>query len=137
MGGASSRNKGQRGEREVAKLLQPIVDKVYSAIGKEIPVLGRNLQQSRDGGFDLSGLDWIAIEVKFQESFNLLGWWVQTTQQAGEHRVPVLFYRKRHHKWRIRMMGDLPIGIAGVGALVDIDLNTFLQWFEVMVEYKA
>lgn len=136
MGGKMSRNKGQRGEREVAKLLQPIVDKVYSSRGLEPPVIGRNLQQTRDGGYDLSGLDWMALEVKWQEAFNLKDWWVQTLRQAGEQQIPILIYKKNHVKWRVRMIGELPIGCYLMPALVDIDLETFCQWFETMVEFK-
>lgn len=137
MGGKMSRNKGQRGEREVVKLLQPIVDKVYSGMGQESPKLARNLVQSRSGGYDLVGLEWLALEVKFQESFNLKDWWVQTLKQANENQEPVLIYRKSHIKWRVQMLGVLPLGCTGVVSKVDIDLEMFCQWFELMVELKA
>ena len=137
MGGNHSRNKGCRGEREVVKLLQPIVDKVYDGLGLEPPELGRNLVQSRDGGFDISELDWLAVEVKFQEQITLPQWWVQTERQAGELRLPVLIYRKSRMKWRVQTLAHLPVGCSMVNAKVDIDLPTFLEWFELLVSYHA
>lgn len=83
MSGNMSRNKGQRGEREVVKLLQPIVDKVYGSLGLTPPVLERNLMQSHKGGFDIAGLHWMALEVKYQETLNVGMWWNQTLAQAN------------------------------------------------------
>lgn len=83
MAGNMSRNKGQRGEREVIQLLQPIVDKLYLEAHMDGPKLRRNLMQSQDGGFDVAGLEWLALEVKFQEIENTTGWWKQTCKQAG------------------------------------------------------
>ncbi len=62
MSGRFSIQKGKRGERDVAKLLNPILERVCS--NHEIPAwkLARNLTQTQKGGFDLDGLDWIAIE---------------------------------------------------------------------------
>lgn len=82
MSGNMSRNKGQRGEREVVKLLQPIINRVYGSRAVEPPQLERNLMQSHKGGFDIVGLEWMALEVKYQESANLNGWWKQTLDQA-------------------------------------------------------
>lgn len=83
MGGAMSRNKGQRGEREVIKLLQPTVTRCYMEKGLDVPSLERNLMQSRAGGFDIVGLEWMALEVKRQEVLNVNLWWKQTCAQAG------------------------------------------------------
>lgn len=83
MGGLMSRNKGQRGEREVIALLQPTVDRLYVQAGYPTPILARNLSQSREGGFDIAGLEWLAIEVKYQENENVKGWWEQACRQAG------------------------------------------------------
>lgn len=83
MSGSYSRDKGQRGEREVIKVLQPTVSKVYIEAGLPAPELARNLSQTRDGGFDIKGLEWMALEVKYQESENIKAWWEQTCRQAG------------------------------------------------------
>lgn len=83
MSGSFSRDKGQRGEREVIKVLQPTVSRVYIEAGLPVPELARNLSQTREGGFDIQGLEWMALEVKYQETPNLKAWWDQTCRQAG------------------------------------------------------
>ena len=110
MAGNRSRNKGQRGEREVIKLIQPIVDRVCEEVGC-IPIpLERNLIQAHKGGADLHGLDWLALEVKYQETENLTAWWRQCVEQAKEHQTPILFYRRNFvREWRVKMYGHLLI----------------------------
>lgn len=129
MGGKSSLNKGKRGEREVVKLLQPIVDKVYSAYPMlgDAPAIQRNTLQSDKGGFDLVGLDWLAPEVKFQESFNLSGWWAQTERQAATHQTPVLIYRRSRVSWRVRIKMYRQLGQKGFSAWRILRWTTF--WF--------
>lgn len=134
MGGKMSRDKGQRGEREVIKLLQPIVDEVYTKWNMEPPSLERNLMQSHKGGCDLAGLGWLALEVKHQESSNLKSWWEQTKSQANG-REPILIHRKNHGRWRIRMIGYLVVKDgARVRAPVDIALEAFLAYFRIRIE---
>lgn len=103
MSGKKSRDKGGRGEREVYKLLQPIVNECYSLFNMEPPLMQRNACQSRDGGYDIIGVDWIAIEVKRQETLHIETWWKQTVTQAGENKEPVLIYRKNHQPWQVIM----------------------------------
>lgn len=143
------RSKGQRGEREVVTMLQSIVDRVIAAINKEIDdeisqgvmvrvgkrpdqvqVL-RNQLQSAVGGSDLSGIDWLAIEVKYQETENLNSWWAQTQKQTKPGQVGVLIHRANQQKWRVRMLGKLAL-IDGrhVTCPVDITVDAFLLWFE-------
>ena len=69
MSGNMSRNKGQRGERAVAKLLMDATKELYEELGIEQPEFKRNLMQTQNGGYDLVGLDYLAIEVKWQETF--------------------------------------------------------------------
>jgi len=88
--GKASRQKGQRGEREVCKLLAEKLGGEYK----------RNLMQTQDGGYDVLGLHGYAIEVKFQEKFQIEKWWKQTVEQA-EGKIPVLFFRKSHECWRV------------------------------------
>lgn len=133
MGGRMSRNKGARGEREVIACLQPIVDKVCDTCGQPKLVLRRNQDQRFAAKqYDLIGVPWMAFEVKRQENLSgLKGWWRQTLDSAREGQVPVLFYRKNHSKWKVRMY--VPV-VAGpkrrVKATVTMDLPTFLVWFE-------
>ena len=67
----NSRDKGKRGERELANLLQEY-------LGRDVT---RNLVQSRDGGYDLN-IEGIALEVKRREELALREWWDQTVEQA-------------------------------------------------------
>ena len=131
MSGAFSKQKGKRGEREVVILLQPIVNKVFEARGLEIPTLYRNQNQSFQGGYDIDGIDWIALEVKRQETLQVNKWWEQTIKQASPEQVPVLVYRQNQQKWKVMMYGYLDCGEQRVKTPVTITLEAFLVYFEV------
>lgn len=131
MSGLRSRNKGKRAEREVVKLIQPVVTEVYQGRGIEVPALERNLMQSHKGGYDVVGLDWLALEVKHHEQMSLTTWWRQTLNQTQPGQEPVLFYRKNRVPWRVRMMGHLVAGRGRVLAPVDIEVSDFLSYLEV------
>lgn len=81
--GSLSIQKGKRAERQVAGLLNVVVERVCSKLGVDIQRLKRNLSQTQQGGFDLEGLDWIAIEIKHHAKPQMNSWWQQTLQQAG------------------------------------------------------
>lgn len=128
-----ARDKGQRAERAAVAVLQPIVDKVYALAGvpeADWPKLIRNLQQTQSGGFDIAGIDWLALEIKHQENLNISGWWKQTLQQAGTTRVPVLMYKRNNIAWRVMMYGYLPAHDLSVKCPVDIAIADFLAYFE-------
>lgn len=133
-GGKFSRDKGQRAERAAIALLQPVVNKVFQEMGREPPELARNLMQSRNGGFDVVGLEWMALEIKHHENLNIAQWWAQTKNQAGQGRIPVLMYKQNNVKFRIVMFGYLPAGERRVRCPVDIALDAFLAYFETMVK---
>ena len=137
MSGGFARAKGQRAEREAVKLLQPIIDSVYAEFGvDQVPDLQRNQMQSHKGGYDIVGLDWLALEVKHQETLLINQWWVQTITQAGDSKVPVLIYKQNRVKWRVVMYGYLPVGgdwIDWPRTPVDITLESFLIYFRLMV----
>lgn len=134
MGGLTSMNKGKRGEREINTILNPVVNRVYSDRGLAPPILQRNTMQSHMGGYDIVGLEWLAIEVKFQETLHLAKWWEQTIGQAADGQIPVLFYRQSRKKWRVRMRGDLPARKRRIKTIVDISLDDFIIYFEVMLK---
>ena len=77
------REKGKRGEREVANLLAKLT-------GRDI----RRRCRQHPGDSDLLGLDPWVIECKLQKALNLNGWWEQALQQQGEDGRPALFWRK-------------------------------------------
>lgn len=140
MGGKMSRNKGARGERAVIQMLQPIVDVTYRRHGLTPPRLQRNSLQSDGGGFDAialdRGLDWIAIEIKYAETFNFAKWWEQAVRQAGTTKAPVLLYRKNHVPWRCRRLAHEHINGQACSTLVDISIDSFLAWFEQMLNWR-
>lgn len=136
MGGKMSRDKGARGEREFINLIREVVEKVYCGKEFDAPFMRRNSFQSFRGGSDVHGLDWLALEIKFQESLNLTGWWAQTVRQAGPGQLPVLAYRKSRVKWRVRMPGYLPAGKRRVKTIVDISLEAFLAYLELELKNR-
>lgn len=127
----NARSKGQRGEREAIKWLQPIVDEV---MGEGVISLERNLDQWRAGGFDVVGLEWMALEIKRRESFNLNQWWVQTVKQAGTDQVPVLLHRRNHQPWRARVLAPVVTGQWQCPPLVlDMEADQFETWLRYMI----
>lgn len=136
----NSRNKGQRGERMVAELLNVVVQRVCLAAGVPIYKLTRNLVQSRNGGHDLVGLDWIAIEVKWYNEIksHLPRWWAQCLAQAeAVNAEPVLIYKANGSKWRVRMWGRLEIEPGRrLRVPVDISMEDFLVWFEKRLQVE-
>jgi len=125
-----AKTKGANGEREVIALLQPVVNKVYTEFGIEPPRLLRNLEQFRFSGFDLIGIEWVAIEVKRQETLNVNTWWEQTKKSAGQTKEPILIYRQNQRKWNVVMFGYLPAGDRKVRCRVEVNQVSFLVWFE-------
>lgn len=128
-----AKTKGANAEREVCALLQPVVNKSYRAAGVEeamIPRVVRNLLQSRQGGYDVSGVEWAAIEIKRQETLNVAKWWEQTKKSAGPNQEPILIYRQNGRKWRIMMFGYIPAGNRKVRCPVEVSWDIFIVWFE-------
>lgn len=132
MSGRMARNKGQRGEREVIALLQPIVDKVAAELGVEPPKLMRGWGAARRGDQDVHGLEWLALEVKRVENIGGLGgWWRQTLAQAKKGMTPVLFYRPNHNPWRVRTRVAVRVGRGtAVKMTVTVDIQDWLVYFE-------
>jgi len=135
-----SQRKGSNGEREVIKLLQPVVNRAYAKAGLEPPALERNLTQSRGGGYDIVGLEWLALEIKRQENLNISNWWVQCRVQCKKNQVPVLMFRQNRTKWKVKMFIRIPIGPDGAGGWhrspAILKLEEFLIYFEKRVFHE-
>ena len=75
--GINIRQKGQEGEREIQRVLEPVVRKVLERNGIPLPdkaIIRRNQNQSAVGGSDLSNTFGLAIEVKRQEALSINTW---------------------------------------------------------------
>jgi hypothetical protein len=87
---AFSRDKGKRGELEVAGIIRDL-------LGLEAK---RRVRQ-HDGDSDVMGVPGWSIEVKNCASITLPAWWRQTVAQALDTGdMPVLFYKIPRKGWR-------------------------------------
>lgn len=134
------RAKGQDGEREVANMLNQVVNDVRIKLGltpldKNDGLFQRNQNQSAVGGHDLSNNLDLAIEVKRQEALSINSWWSQCVKSAERSNgIPVLIFRQNRQKWRVIMNGWIscrPTHYVGHENTVriEITLEDFLTWF--------
>lgn len=131
-----ARNKGKRGEREVIALLQPILNEVYETFDLDCPTLQRNTLQSDDGGCDICGLEWLSLEVKFQETLQLPAWWQQTLEQAGREKTPILIFRQGRKRWQVMMHAWLFVGTDSSELVVVMSVDVFLRWFRARLVWE-
>ena len=85
----NSREKGARGEREIASIL------------REHGYDSRRGQQHAGGpdSPDVIGLPGVHIEVKRTERFSLYDALNQAKDDKGEGEVPVVFHRRNNYEW--------------------------------------
>lgn len=85
------RDKGARGEREVATVLRGYgleVDRTPNSGGLHIPG-------------DVTGLEGFHLEIKRQETLRLPLWVRQAVEEAPEASEPVVVYRQSGEPWRV------------------------------------
>lgn len=89
----NSRNKGARGEREVAGLL------------REYGYPCRRGQQysGANGDADVIGLPDVHIEVKRRERLDIHEAMAQSVRDAREGETPVVIHRKNNYSWLVTM----------------------------------
>lgn len=132
------RDKGQRGEREIADMLNGIIYQVLKDLGnspedcaKAFSTVQRNQNQSAVGGNDLTNCLGLSIEVKRQETLSVNTWWAQCVAAAernSEH--PVLMYRQSRKPWRVVTLGWVALpNSTQVQAVVEIGESDFRNWF--------
>lgn len=93
----NSRNKGARGERELANRLR-------SCYGFDTR---RGQQYSgANGDADVVGLDRIHIECKRVEKLNLYDAMAQAVRDAREDELPTVMHRKNNCEWLVTMRLD-------------------------------
>lgn len=84
-----SRNKGKRGELELARLLR---ERGYTARR------GQQFKGTPDSP-DIVGLDGFHVECKRVEAGNPYKWLEQAKADAGEDQVPLVVHRKNNQDW--------------------------------------
>lgn len=147
--GANPRTKGADGERQVIKMLVPIVKEVMTELdypADEIiaadQCIQRNQNQSAVGGNDLTGTFGISIEVKRQEQLSINTWWKQCCEAASRNNeLPLLIWKQNRKPWRIRTLGFLHVmGAKGEWTshqeIVELDEAAFRKWFRAWVKGK-
>jgi hypothetical protein len=127
-----ARNKGKRGEREIADMFIELMIKVEKELWKKghSDEVKRNTLQSDRGGYDLVGIPGLAIEVKRQETLQLGPWWQQTLAQA-KGAMPVLIYRASRQPWRVRTLAYVAVAGSGCYATSDISIDDFIKSYEI------
>lgn len=92
----NSRQKGARGEREIAKILR---QRGYDA---------RRGQQycGINGDADVIGLPGVHIEVKRVEALNIGKAMLQAENDRRDDKVPAVFHRKNAESWKVTMWFD-------------------------------
>ena len=96
--GRASREKGKRGEREVAKIFR---DAGYTGARRTSQYCGRTGDAS-----DVTGVPAIHPEVKFVEREQVRAWYAQAVRDAeaaGRGDIPVVIHRKTHSDWLVTM----------------------------------
>jgi len=139
------RHKGQRGEREVAILLNGMLILVMRELGYSEPdVLAavssvqRNQNQTAVGGDDLVNTFEMSIEIKRHETLHVNSWWTQCVDQAKRNNYwPVLLYRQNNKPWHCRTYGYMmcPDGTY-LPSVIDIDYLSFQNWYKTWIKKK-
>ena len=95
--GRHSRNKGKRGEREVAKIFQ----KAGFHARRSVQYNGRPGTAA-----DVVGIPGLHIEVKLVEKESIRAWYRQAQRDAHaspENEMPVIVHRKSREPWLVTM----------------------------------
>lgn len=90
--GKAQRDKGNRGEREVANL---IADHLGYSVTRRV--------RQHGGDSDLIGVPFCSLEVKNHATATrsqISTWWNQTCSQAAGNGIPVLAYKRSRGWWR-------------------------------------
>lgn len=145
------RAKGASGEREVANMLNAIIQEVM--VGMAYPpeqvaaaakCVQRNQNQTAVGGCDLTNVFGMAIEIKRQEQLSVGTWWKQCLAAAERNNeLPVLMYRQNRKAWHVRTYAWLALPGGDPGAysrqqqiVAEFDIDTFKAYFRNWVKGK-
>lgn len=100
MTGRMARNKGARGENELAAILSDELGFVVK----------RKLGQARDSGDDIEAGPF-RIEVKRRETLAVMQWCRQIEACTPKDQIPIVAFRQNGQKWRVvlRMEDFIPL----------------------------
>lgn len=119
----NSRAKGATTEREFARLC-------FDHLGVKVE---RNLEQSRSGGHDITGLTGWAPEIKARAATparsEIISMWAQTLEQAEKANAkPVLAIKVNHRGWTVYIdLADLNASWARCRSWAAIEPEDFFQ----------
>ena len=94
----NSRNKGKKGELEIANLLK-------TKYGYDNARRGQQFHGGADSP-DVVGVNGLHIEVKRVEKLNIDDALAQSERDAGENEIPVVFHRRNNQKWKTTLSLD-------------------------------
>jgi Holliday junction resolvase len=127
----NSRAKGKSAERELINLLKEMLPEELSS------ELTRNLDQTREGGYDILGLRGWAIEVKRYakvDPADKVRFWEQATEQARKDGSrPVVVYREDRRDWRVILRAEDVAPDYMTGADIDYTFEMGLPMFTLVV----
>ena len=103
----NSKKKGKSGELEVMHLLK---ERGYNNVRRTAQYCGNNGEE--DVG-DLTGLDYMHIEVKRVQNLNLYNAYLQAKRDSKNNNRHLVFHRKNNQKW-----------------LVSMDFDTFIELYD-------
>ncbi len=95
----NSKDKGKRGERQVAELLRQYGYKAR-----------RGQQFNGIDGKDVVGFTGHHVEVKYTEAFRLYQALEQATADGSMGEIPIVFYRKNGKPWVVVMLAEDYLG---------------------------
>lgn len=132
------RAKGANGEREVATLMNAIIESVCKEEGLHLPpkpLIQRNQNQSAVGGSDLTNPFGYAIEVKRQEALSINTWWKQCEVAAAEFGgTPVVIYRQNGSRsWNVVMYTFIPVW----GSTGYVKARSHVSWADFAESFAA
>jgi len=111
------RNKGRRAEQFIINRLK---EHGFTAAK-------RNLMQTGNGGYDITGLEPLAIEVKDHKKPNLSQWWQQTTENAAGDLIPILVYHiPNTSRWAVQLPMSMINPMLCSSRVVTVDFEDFI-----------
>lgn len=108
-----SRNKGQRGEREIAKKLSEWWGSEFTRTPMSGGFHTKEFRDDWNAGGDIVTPDEtfpFSVEIKWQENWNfeqlitapkckIWQWWEQATSECPEGKTPLLVFKRNHSPW--------------------------------------